>query len=368
VNISVLQETSELVGLRTEWNALLVRSRANSVFLTWEWFQAWLSIFTTPPRLFVLAVRNVARELVGIAPFYITEMVFLGALRYQVLRIAGDYPTGSEYPDWIVRRDCEREACLAIAEELSKQSHAWDCIWLPHVPGWTGARERIESACAAVDFAFHARTCEFSSFRLPASYDEYVHSLSQSARSSLRRRRRQIIESSGYLCELCKSEEDLHAHLKALFQLNHRRWSHVGQEGTFVRKPLEATFYEMFTRVALNSGWLRFFGLRIGEELKAVQIGYSYENVFYQLQEGFDPTSMQGIGNVLRSEAIRHLIAEGVREYDFLGEFTDHKRRWLAQRRIGYDFFIGRKNSVKAWILFLQEVWPTGRYLQFIGH
>jgi hypothetical protein len=45
---------------------------------------------------------------------------------------------------------------------------------------------------------------------------------------------------------------------------------------------------------------------------------------------------------------------------------TDHKRRWLATERNGYDLFIAAPH-IKARLLFLREVWPTGRFLRPVG-
>ena len=115
--------------------------------------------------------------------------------------------------------------------------------------------------------------------------------------------------------------------------------------------------------MAWERGWLRFFAVREGPAFKAVQIGYVYDGVFHQLQEGFDPAGLAGIGNVLRGKAIEASIQEGVRAYDFLGGFGEHKRRWGARPRIGYDLLLGRR-SLRTLPLFAAGFWPTGRYLR----
>jgi CelD/BcsL family acetyltransferase involved in cellulose biosynthesis len=81
------------------------------------------------------------------------------------------------------------------------------------------------------------------------------------------------------------------------------------------------------------------------------------------MQEGFDPLYVKGAGHVLRAKSIENCIAEGIEAYDFLGDMTDHKRRWLATERFGYDLFIAAPH-MKARLLFLRDVWPTGRFLR----
>ena len=157
--------------------------------------------------------------------------------------------------------------------------------------------------------------------------------------------------------------EDLPAYLEALFELNHRRWSKEGMVGTFRRKPLERAFYTRFAKVALANGWLRLFALRLGDEIKAIQYGYAYNGTFFQMQEGFDPEAPAGIGNVLRAHVIDACVLEGIHTYDFLGEHTEHKRRWLARERSGQDLFVTHSAPLSTTLRTLR-VWPTGRYLR----
>jgi CelD/BcsL family acetyltransferase involved in cellulose biosynthesis len=103
--------------------------------------------------------------------------------------------------------------------------------------------------------------------------------------------------------------------------------------------------------------------LKVDGVIRAVQYGYAYAGVFSQLQEGYDPDGFDGIGNVLRNHVIKVSVAEGLREYDFLGGFSEHKRRWGATLAQGYDLLIGRPLAKNA-LLFAKCVWPTGRFIK----
>ncbi len=118
----------------------------------------------------------------------------------------------------------------------------------------------------------------------------------------------------------------------------------------------------MFAPLALERGWLWMLGLEDGGEFKAIQLGYVYGGVFNQMQEGFEPSYQNGAGNVLRLKVIEKCIEDGVHELDFLGEWTEHKRRWLAEHRVGHEMFVGHP-SLKNRLMFTKEVWPTGRYV-----
>jgi CelD/BcsL family acetyltransferase involved in cellulose biosynthesis len=357
----LVEDWAGLRSLEPEWNPLLARSRADSIFLTWEWIDAWRQAVGEAVRPFVVALRDGQGRVQAIAPLYLGRLRLLGCLSYRTLRILGDYHSGAEYGDWIVPRDREQLAPV-LASALAAARRCWDCIWMPNVAGWTGARERVLGACAASGLRVRDRPRDFSAAGLPDDYASFWKCLSANARSTIQRQARRI-DAEGARFETCATGADVDTFLDALVDLNHRRWRSAGGEGTFHRKPLELAFYRHFTRRAFERGWLRIFALRVGDAFKAVQIGYAYGGSFLQLQEGFDPEAAPGLGNVLRSRAIEACIGEGLRSYDFLGEHTDHKRRWLARPRQGYDLLAGLPGAKNALVLST-GVWPTGRFLR----
>jgi CelD/BcsL family acetyltransferase involved in cellulose biosynthesis len=287
----------------------------------------------------------------------------LGLIKYKCLRVIGDIQSGSEYPDIIIRSGFEDKAMLVVMEKLLEYAHKWDCIFIARIAGWTGARDRIKYACEKFGLFVHERDRTFATVKLPQTYDNYLKQLSRNRRAQIRRKTRRFKELHNFEINCCRSPESVPQFLSSLFELHKKRWESVGQAGSFVRRPPMKRFYESFAPQALKKGWLRLWTLKIDNVDKAVQFGYSYNDLFSQLQEGYEPNGFDGIGNVLREQVFQECIKEECKEYDFLGEFTEHKRRWGAISRTGYDLFIGRK-SLKNRILFWKRIWPTGRYIR----
>jgi len=363
----VITKQEDLDACVTGWHALSAHGAGGSLFLTWPWISAWLDAVHPDAPLFVVAVRDDQDELAGLAPFYVAGIRLLGAVRYRCLRVLGDCDSGAEYPDLLVRPGCEAEVLPVVARALREHRRKWDCLWLPYVAGWTGAAERFRSLCAAGGFHVHERPRDFGAVALPETHEAYFRSLSGNTRSSLRRQRKRLEASQPMEFVTCRTAEELPGMLAALFELHRRRWIHAGEPGSFDRQPRMARFYERFAPVALERGWLRLYGLKVGGVMQAVQYGYAYGGTFYQLQEGYDPQGPPGVGNVLRDLVFRACIEEGLCEYDFLGEYTEHKRRWGAERRMGCDLFIGRR-SLRNSLLFARPIWPTGRYIHAEVH
>ena len=122
-------------------------------------------------------------------------------------------------------------------------------------------------------------------------------------------------------------------------------------------------FYESFAPIALSRGWLRLYVLKVDGVPQAAQYGYVYNDIYHAVQEGYNPSGFDGIGNVLRNVIVEKCIEEGLHEYDFLGGFTEHKRLWGAEPRQGYAFFVG-KRLLKNHLLFSKNIWPTGRFIR----
>ena len=359
----IITEWSRFFALETEWKDLLPRSRSNSIFLTWEWMQSWIETVGVSVQPFVVTVRIDSGALVGLAPFYCGKMYLFKSIPYRTLRIIGDYASGAEYPDWIVDKDLEQKVMMTISSALKENRDRWDCIWMPNMAGWTGAMESIKESCNEAGFYCHIRPKTFSFISLLNNMKSFFECFSAKKRQQLRRLQRNILGRDGVVVTCCQLQEDLPIYLKALFDLHYQRWNHKGKDGGFRHRPLMVSFYKRFTKEALEKKWLRFAALKDKGCFKAIQIGYDYRGVFHQLQEGFDPAYANGVGNVLRLKMIEDCIGDGIRIYDFLGGFSEHKRRWLAQERVGYDIFIGAR-KLKNRFLFFKKIWPTGRFLR----
>jgi CelD/BcsL family acetyltransferase involved in cellulose biosynthesis len=342
-------------ALQAGWNELLWTSPSDSIFLRAEWISAWKRIHPCGNSAFDVNVEN--GSLKAAAALYPSSYRLLGTLPFTILRQSGDAMSGAEYADWLGE---DADAIQQIAERLDQRGD-WDCIWLPNLADWTGATARISKAAVSRDWHVRRRSRTFAYLELPSTFHGYWDSLGENRRSQLKRQKAKVRDAEFVLCD---NGNDLHRMLDALFDLNAKRWATKGLQGTFVRKPLEARFYREFAPVALANGWLWLCGLRHKDRWLAIQYGYRYNGCYLQMQEGFDPEAPDGAGNALRLLAIEQMISAGTRHYDFLGEMTEHKRRWGAQLRWGSDLFIGR-NRLKNRLLFgPKTIWPTGRYLR----
>lgn len=162
---------------------------------------------------------------------------------------------------------------------------------------------------------------------LAGSFEAYLATLKPRMRTKVRGAARDA-EARGARLEWCRAPQELDAHLAELYRLHELRWRAEGRAGSFA-DPRRRAFTHAFSTTALARGTLRLARLVEGDLPVAVQLGVVHGPRYYQIQEGFDPAREdQRVGVALRALAIRALIAEGVRAYDFMAGDSTHKRDW----------------------------------------
>jgi CelD/BcsL family acetyltransferase involved in cellulose biosynthesis len=331
VRIEAVDSPAVFRSLEGEWNGLLRRSRADCLFLTWEWLHTWWTHLAEDRRLAVLLVRREG-ELVGIAPFARRARRLLGWLGAPCLELLGTGSVGSDYLDVIAGRDEEAEVASALADHLDAHEGMLDLRQLRAAEaslaglqallggrGWA-ARSSQTAVCPYIDLRGH-------------TWDSYLGSLGREHRYGYRRKLRALEKRYALRFERVTNEAERRQALLALVSLHQRRWDTRGGSDGLHTAALVA-FHEELSRIALERGWLRLFILRLDGRPAAALYGFRYGEVFYFYQSGFDPRdSKEGVGVVCMGLAIESAITEGVREYDLLHGDEAYKFHWAAEVR-----------------------------------
>jgi len=361
--IKVINNWKDFELLKPVWQTLLQQSDADNLFLTWEWIDCWRKTRLEDVKPFIIIIED-ANAVVAIAPFYLQNYRLLNTLNYHALRFLGDQSSGSEYSNFIVKK----EGSLELKEQLWRYllSHeiksAWDFIWFINISSWTQGGKTLLQALANVDeLYYHSRTVEFSQVSVKQLPEDILPILSKSLRTNIRQTGRRLDQLGPWEIDIVDHTFDIQNELEQLFLLHNKHWENAGG-GTFQRRPELTEFYRLFVPVALEKGWLKLLRLESEGVVQAMQLGYVYNNRFLAIQEGYNPDFLPGVGQVLRHFSYMHCQNEGIDEYDFLGVYTDHKRRWLAEKQLGENLFIWH-NKLKNMPFRIKKIWPTGRYL-----
>lgn len=337
----------ELQPLAARWNQLLSASSSDTLFLTWEWCEAWWKNYGAARPLFVLAAWEEDRPL-GIAPFYVDVVRRWGG-KWKCLRLVGDGSHDSDYLDCFAERGREAEVVRAFLDYLQAETTEWDWLESYATPAGSACLNALTTAARERGWQFAAEPIPCATVSLPSSWDEYLAGLRPRFRTKLRSCLAELEQQLRSLPKECGSEQELDSWLEELFDLHARRWSTRGQSGVFGNSAKRA-FYRDISRSMLHRGWLAFHRLDWAGRPLALQYGFRYRSRFYLLQEGYDPGfENQRPGMALRTWLMRHWIEAGLEEYDFLAGVTPSKMEWGSREKTSLRVVLAPP-SMAAWV------------------
>jgi CelD/BcsL family acetyltransferase involved in cellulose biosynthesis len=206
-----------------------------------------------------------------------------------------------------------------------------------------------------------------STIVLPDNWEAYLSHLPKVERKTFARKLRRLEERYEVRCHKCTQEDELPNCLETLFQLHQKRWQLRGEKGTFA-SPGRRQLYSEVARAFLERGWLEFWLLELDGKTVAAQFNFRYRDTVYALQDGFDPGYyVDSVGYLLRGYVLKHLIADGVRRFDFLAGRGYHKARWVTQSTNYLDVHFSKPFSRgSVYLRLLQNTQEAKEWLR--GH
>jgi CelD/BcsL family acetyltransferase involved in cellulose biosynthesis len=345
VNIQVVTTEEGFRSLRNEWNDLLQRSEADTVFLTWEWaFSWWQAYGEEHGELQIFTVRE-GEDLIAICPLFKQTQRRLPLLSVAALHVIGDGSWDSDYLDVILLKGREDEILTRLWKYLMQENRgSFDLVRLLSARGDSPTLTWLNRMMESGQAILRTETVTCAMTDLPSSWEDFLASMQPRFRTKVRSTLRELRGSYEVNFRSVDSEDDLPGSLEILFDLHRRRWALKGGEGVFGGSA-KRNFYRKFSRRFLKQGWLAFDLLELNGKSVACQMCFRYRGTQYLLQEGFDPEfASESVGIALRALVFQKAIQDGVRQYDFLGGTGRHKTRWNARLVNCYTVSAGRRS------------------------
>ncbi|HEV2117888.1 MAG TPA: GNAT family N-acetyltransferase [Terriglobales bacterium] len=347
MRVLLYQSWDELLPLAGCWNQVLAASGSDSIFLTWEWCEAWWKNYGAGRPLFVLAAWE-GSELQGVLPLYVDKARHWGA-GWEVLRVVGDGSRDSDYLDGFIRIGFEREIARGFVDFLAGHRQQWDWLQIEGAAQGSPCVVSLSECARERGWNLASETIPCATLSLPKSWNDYLRVLQPRMRSKVRSSLARIEGQFGTAPSECVSPANIEEWLPELFDLHARRWQQSYKPGVF-GDPAKRNFYRDISHRALAKGWLAFHRLAWSERALALQYGFRYRNRFYLLQEGYDP-AFEDLrpGVVLRAWLMRHWIEEGLEQYDFLAGAAPHKLAWGAEQKLSSRTLLAA-GATGAWV------------------
>lgn len=330
ITVETISDIHEFESLRDEWNSLLRDSRSDSLFLTWEWLFTWWKVLGAHFKLNIVRVRS-GSTLLALLPLFRGQA---NALKFQpaCLEFLGSGAAGSDYLDFIVKRDIETEVLEHVGQVLLKNKQA---VQLSHCLKGSSAVSFLLHSWKVADAQSrrqHIGTCPFIVLS-GHTWDSYLASLGSEHRYNFKRRLKNLQAKFVMRLEAVQDEEGRKTALENLIRLHNLRRSSLNGSEAF-NTPALCSFHDELSRIALQKTWLRLYTLWLDGRPAASLYGFYYKRIFYFYQSGFDPAFKEfSVGLVIMGLAIRCAIEEGAIEYDFLHGAEPYKFLWTKRVR-----------------------------------
>jgi CelD/BcsL family acetyltransferase involved in cellulose biosynthesis len=325
----------EWLNSEAAWGALLARSAADPLFLSWEWLTHWWGCYGgRHGRVADILAFYRDDRLAGLAPLYRRPVTRAGVVRARSVQLIGlswrdPEPLISEYLDVIAAPEDLGEVRRACLQVLLAEPIAWSEL----VVGLTAAGEEwCEAIARGAPAGHYVRQLDRSvSYQadLSGGFASYLKDLGQSTRRSIWNLRRRLAAQGSVVLEF-PAAADLEGGFADLNRLHQLRWGKPAFTGTRL-----AFHTHLAARLAAR-GELMLSRLRIGAEVVSVLYDIRKGTRQYNIKMGFDPSggTRVSLGLLHLGFAMEAAAERGVSLYDFLagpGQRSDYKVH-LSQR------------------------------------
>lgn len=315
-------EETAFDALRDPWNALLPTAITPFPFQSIGWAEAWYRTLGGEADPLILAIRDEAGSLIGVAPLVVRQT----ALGRTVQLMGGDDVT--DYLDIVAaERDVQR-VWTAVIGHLLASREKWDAIDLHCVPQWSPSHAIVAALLAETMPVRIVQEEVCPVVRLGGSFETYLRGLPKKERHEIKRKERNFERDapSGTLRILTERDDALAA-LPDFFRLH--RLSAPDKERFLT--PAVEEFFRVMTAAMADAGWLRLYLLDVDDVPVAAIYTFAADGRLLVYNSGFDPAFARiSIGMVLTGMAIEDVAHSGLTLCDFLRGNEAYKYRFGA--------------------------------------
>ncbi len=278
---------------------------------------------------FVLAVRDAAGTLRGIAPMMTTTRPGVGPLRVRALNCFGADPNVTELRGLVCRQEDEVAVLRALRSYLHERASRWDWIdWgAVRLASVATLKKELGEVCSIFD-------SDLTNYylNLPSTWPEFRAGLSRNTKEAIRKSYNSL-RRAGLSAEfrVIADWRDCEKALEAFFSLHASRGcaEDMVRHPDVFRGPVDRAFLIDFAGAMARRGQLRVFQLVISGSVVATRVGFLYGDELYLYYSGYDlDMGQHSVMTRTLVETFQWAISEGVRVVNLSAGTDRSKLRW----------------------------------------
>jgi CelD/BcsL family acetyltransferase involved in cellulose biosynthesis len=319
LQVEILRNWQAAQEILPEWSELWNRCPEATPFQRPEWLYSWMRVFV-PSKPLILLFRT-SQILVGLAPL----LIYQSGPDQAVGLMGGGI---SDYLDVLIVPPFGDEVLLEMWRVIGCES-GWNLLDFsdlpPHSPvlraPFPGKLVQPHDVCPAL--------------KLPARRDDFRSTIPGRQARNLRNAASRLARAGGGQIEIA-SRENLEPSLQAMFQLHHRRWSMVGEDGVLGDAKVQQ-FHRLAAPKLLEAGVLRLYSLIHQQRRIATLYAFWAAHEVYCYLQAFDPEfGFLSPGTQILGAVLEDAIAQQKTNADFLRGREAYKYNWGAVDRLTY--------------------------------
>jgi CelD/BcsL family acetyltransferase involved in cellulose biosynthesis len=324
-----------LEGALRDWERLQAADPTLTPFNSAAWATVWLAHWDPSAEPWIVRVR-IGDRVVGIAPL---------ALQHQrgvrVLSMVGKEP--GDYWDIIAAPSDRPAVAQAVGAELRRRSRAWDIAVVSCLPADSDTVRGLTDGGLRLSRRPLVRS---PAIRLPSSFEEYLHTLSGSRRSNLRRHLNRLDRGEVSVNEVRQAAQVPEV-MSRWRELRIRQWRETGRH--LNPSHTEERFDRFMVQAAvalLEPGLTSLWEVYAGDRLAGVYLNFCDRRAFYWYLGGYEPElGGLGVGKIVIAASIRASIAAGREWFDFTRGEDEYKYWYGAQDRLLESVLLGHDGA-----------------------
>jgi CelD/BcsL family acetyltransferase involved in cellulose biosynthesis len=311
IDVQLIERREQIPLTAREWNDLVAHNETNSIFQTYEWFDAWWQTFGGPQQLFFVVLRREGK-VIGFAAMMLRNVSWRG----RRLEFVG---TGNaDYEDFVLPYD-KPAAMVALCKFLSAHSSRWSSAWLANVPSQSSTLEHLHKAGASCGLYL----VQEAQLRCPALRLEGDRPGAEKLlkKYSLKRPLNWFSSRGEVRFRNVAALSEIQSLLPAFFDQHARRWHAAGRPSLF-DAGAQRTFYLALAAALHSAGWLLFSVVEFNGQPIAFHFGFDYFGSIIWYKPSFEVQYAEhSPGLLLTRKIIEDGLQRSKRELDFtIGE------------------------------------------------
>ncbi|MGK0270824.1 MAG: CelD/BcsL family acetyltransferase involved in cellulose biosynthesis [Cocleimonas sp.] len=358
--IDCIHSKEKFLNLKHQWNQLVESSSCQNPFMLWEWMYTWWDVFgSRDNQLYIIAIYE-GNSLISIAPFYIKKkfkfskrLSFIGEGENQADAIV------THYPDIIVSEKHQEIAVSKTVEYLRnsmENKHVFDFARFDLVKQDAVIHKVTKELSQNIETKREHSGNQFI-IPLPTDGDEYIASLSKSARKQFRLKHNRLEKAGEF--ELA-NENDLSKGLEVVEKLHRSRWEEVVSTSIFDSQLFNSFHSKLCERFA-GQDIVDIRTMTLNDSTIVAAYNFKYKKMSYSYLSGFNSEDDNRLSPMFVFDLLelKKLIDEGFHSFDLLVSESEnnYKKRfgsniipcdkilWIPNSRS--SFFFKRYFSIK---------------------